>query len=422
MARILLGVSGGISAYKVVELARLATRAGHAVRVIETPAAVRFVGPATFEGITGAPVLVEEWERDPARGAYPGEAAPDHDPISHLELAARCDAYCIAPATAHTIAKMATGQADNLVTAAYLACPGPVFIAPAMNNHMYEHPATQANLDLLRDRGVNVIDAGTGPLASRGEWGVGRLAEPAAILEAVEMVAGGSPRPLDGMRVLVTAGGTREPIDAVRFVGNRSSGRMGYALAAEAARRGADVTVIAANTALDPTPGVRYVDVQTAAEVRDETLSRLADADLLLMAAAVADFRPTQAEDAKILKEGRDSLRVDLVPTADVLAEASKQRREGQLIVGFAAEHGPEGVERARAKLERKTLDAIVVNDISRPDIGFDSDYNEVAILGQAGELHVPRTTKEDVAARVLDFVQELRVKGGVRPGPGGRR
>jgi phosphopantothenoylcysteine decarboxylase / phosphopantothenate---cysteine ligase len=415
-------VSGGISAYKVVELARLATKEGHAVRVIQTPSGSRFVGRATFEGITGAPVLVEEWERDPARGAYPGEQAPDHDPISHLELAARCDAFCIAPATAHTIAKMATGQADNLVTAAYLACAGPVLVAPAMNNHMYEHPATQANLNLLRDRGVHVIEPGTGPLASRGEWGIGRLAEPGAILEAIEMVAGGAPRPLDGMRVLVTAGGTREPLDSVRFVGNRSSGRMGFALAAEAARRGATVTVIAANTALDATPGVRYVEVQTAEEVRDATLQRLADVDLLLMAAAVADFRPANPEDAKISKEGRDALTVDLVPTADVLAEAAAQRREGQIIVGFAAEHGPEGVERARAKLERKTLDAIVVNDISRPDIGFDSDHNEVAILGQNAELHVPRSTKEDVAVRVLDFVQELRVAGKTRPREGRRR
>jgi phosphopantothenoylcysteine decarboxylase / phosphopantothenate---cysteine ligase len=208
----------------------------------------------------------------------------------------------------------------------------------------------------------------------------------------------------------------------VRFVGNRSSGRMGFALAAEAARRGATVTVIAANTALDATPGVRYVEVQTAEEVRDATLQRLADVDLLLMAAAVADFRPANPEDAKISKEGRDALTVDLVPTADVLAEAAAQRREGQIIVGFAAEHGPEGVERARAKLERKTLDAIVVNDISRPDIGFDSDHNEVAILGQNAELHVPRSTKEDVAVRVLDFVQELRVAGKTRPREGKRR
>ncbi|MGH2978750.1 MAG: phosphopantothenoylcysteine decarboxylase, partial [Solirubrobacterales bacterium] len=200
------------------------------------------------------------------------------------------------------------------------------------------------------------------------------------------------------------------------------SGRMGFALAAEAARRGADVTVIAANTALDGTPSVRYVEVQTAAELRDATLSRLPDTDLLLMAAAVADFRPADPENAKISKEGRSSLSVELIPTTDVLAEVAAQRRKGQIIVGFAAEHGPEGVERARAKLERKTLDAIVVNDISRPDIGFDSDHNEVAILGQAGELHVPRSTKEDVAARVLDFVQELRVAAGDRPREGKRR
>jgi phosphopantothenoylcysteine decarboxylase/phosphopantothenate--cysteine ligase len=190
---------------------------------------------------------------------------------------------------------------------------------------------------------------------------------------------------------------------------------MGFALAAEAARRGADVTVIAANTALESTPGVRYVEVQTAAELRDATLARLPDTELLLMAAAVADFRPADAQDAKISKEGRGSLSVELVPTADVLAEASAQRRSGQIIVGFAAEHGPEGVERARGKLAGKGLDAIVVNDISRPDIGFDSDHNEVAILGRTGELHVPRSTKEDVAVRVLDFVQELRVAGGAR-------
>jgi phosphopantothenoylcysteine decarboxylase/phosphopantothenate--cysteine ligase len=286
---------------------------------------------------------------------------------------------------------------------------------------MYEHPATQANLNVLRDRGLHVIEPGTGPLASRGEWGVGRLAEPVAILEAIEMVAGGAPRPLDGMRVLVTAGGTREPLDAVRFVGNRSSGRMGFALAAEAARRGAAVTVIAANTALDATPGVRYVTVQTADQLRDATLSHLPDADLLLMAAAVADFKPEHPQDAKISRDDRDSLSVNLIPTTDVLAEASARRRAGQLIVGFAAEHGPQGIERARAKLERKALDAIVVNDISRPDIGFDSDHNEVAILGRADELHVPRSTKEDVAVRVLDFVQELRVTD-ARPREGKRR
>ena len=278
-----------------------------------------------------------------------------------------------------------------------------------MNNRMYEHAATQANLETLRARGVHVVEPGTGQLASRGEWGIGRLAEPAAILEAIEMVAGGAPRPLDGMRVLVTAGGTREPLDSVRFVGNRSSGRMGFALAAEAARRGAAVTVIAANTTLDRTPGVSYVPVGTAAELRDATLSRFEQADLLLMAAAVADFRPAQPLDDKITKDGRDSLSVDLVADRRRALRGGGTRREGQVIVGFAAEHGPEGVTRARAKLKRKTLDAIVVNDISRPDIGFDSDQNEVVIIGRAGELHVPRSSKEEVATRVLDFVQDLR-------------
>src|SRR5947207_2963831 len=265
MARILLGVSGGISAYKAVELARRATTAGHSVRVLQTQASLEFVGRATFEGITGAPVLVGEFERDPARGSYPGEPPPAHDPIGHLELASRCDVYCIAPASANTIAKLVAGVADNMLTATYLACPSPVVLAPAMNNRMYEHPATQANLETLRDRGVHIVEPGVGALASRGECGIGRLAEPAELLAAVELAAGtGAPRPLDGLRVLVTAGGTREPLDSVRFIGNRSSGRMGFALAAEAARRGADVTLVAANAAPAAAPGVSVVPVATA--------------------------------------------------------------------------------------------------------------------------------------------------------------
>lgn len=419
MARILLGVTGGISAYKAVELARLATKAGHAVRVIQTPASLEFVGRATFAAITGAPVLAGEFEHDPARGAYPGEPVPDHDPISHLELVARCDAYCIAPASANTIAKLATGQADSLPTAAYLACPSPVLVAPAMNNRMYEHPATQANLDVLRDRGVHVIDPGTGALASRGEWGIGRLAEPAELLAAIELAAGtGAPRPLDGLRVLVTAGGTREPVDPVRFLGNRSSGRMGFALAVESARRGARVTVIAANTTLTRSPGVDYLDVQTAEELRRATLERLADADVLLMAAAVADFRPARPHEAKIAKEEHVALTLELERTADVLTEAAARRRPGQSIVGFAAEHGAGAVARARVKLDRKQLDAIVVNDISRPEIGFDSDENEVTIVGRGGERHVARATKAEVAAEVLDFVQELRTIPSTQPEP----
>jgi phosphopantothenoylcysteine decarboxylase / phosphopantothenate---cysteine ligase len=410
VARILLGASGGISAYKAVELARLATKSGHAVRVLQTPASLEFVGRATFEGITGAPVLVEEFERDPARGAFPGEPVPDHEPIGHLELAARCDVYCIAPATANTIAKLAAGLADNMLTAAYLACASPVVLAPAMNNRMYEHPATKANLDALRTRGVHVVEPGTGALASRGEWGIGRLAEPADLLAAIELAAGtGAPRPLDGLRVLVTAGGTREPIDSVRFLGNRSSGRMGFALAAEAARRGAEVTVVAANATLPPAPGVTYVPVETAAQLRVATLERFPQCDVLLMAAAVADYRPAAAQDRKISKDEHEALAVELVRTADVLAEAAAIRRSGQSVIGFAAEHGAGGTERARRKLEHKGLDAIVVNDISRPEIGFDADENEVTIIAAGKERHVPIAGKAEVAAAVLDFVQSLR-------------
>src|SRR5215204_1952660 len=246
MARVLLGVTGGIAAYKALELTRLATKAGHAVRVIQTEVSTRFVGPASFAAITGAPVLITEWEPDALRGAFPGDPAPEHAPLSHLALVERADLYVVAPASANTIAKLAAGQADNLLTAAALACRRPLIVAPAMNDAMYEHAATRANLDTLRDRGVEVLEPGTGALGSPGEWGVGRLPEPPELLAAIEArlgaTQGGS---LDGLRVLVTAGGTREPIDAVRFVGNRSSGRMGWALADEAGRRGAQVTVLA---------------------------------------------------------------------------------------------------------------------------------------------------------------------------------
>jgi phosphopantothenoylcysteine decarboxylase/phosphopantothenate--cysteine ligase len=412
MARILLGVSGGIAAYKAVELVRLATRAGHSVRVVQTPAAQQFVGAATFEGITGAPVLSSEFERDPARGAYPGQPAPDHDPISHLELVRRCDAYVIAPASANTIAKLAAGLADNLLTSAALACTSPLVVAPAMNNAMYEHASTRANLEKLRERGVTVVDPGTGALASKGEWGVGRLAEPPEILAAVEQVlaprAGYTPRSLDGLRVLVTAGGTREPIDSVRYVGNRSSGRMGFAVAEEAAARGADVTVIAANVSLPRADGVRYEDVETAAQLEQAARRLFPDADVLVMAAAVADFRPP-AESTKLSKTGRDALELRLEPTTDVLTALSAERRPGQTLVGFAAEHGPEGVERARGKLERKGLDAVVVNDISRDDIGFDSGENEVTIVTEAGERPLAKAPKAEIARAIVDLVEEMR-------------
>src|SRR3954449_837459 len=247
MARILLGVSGGIAAYKALELTRLATKAGHSVRVIQTEASTRFIGTASFSAITGAPVLVSEFEPDDARGTFPGDPLPAHAPLSHLQLAEAADVFVIAPASANTIAKLAGGHADNLLTAAALACRKPLLVAPAMNHAMYEHPATRANLETLRARGVEVLEPATGALGSPGEWGVGRLPEPAELLAAIEARLGGAGGELDGARVLVTAGGTREPIDAVRFVGNRSSGKMGWALAEEAARRGAKVTVIAAN-------------------------------------------------------------------------------------------------------------------------------------------------------------------------------
>jgi phosphopantothenoylcysteine decarboxylase / phosphopantothenate---cysteine ligase len=414
MARILIGVSGGISAYKAVELARLAIKAGHSVRVVMTPAATNFIGRSTFEGITGAPVLIDEFEADPARGAFPGDAVPDHAPISHLELVRRADAYVIAPASANTIAKLAAGMADNLLTSAALACTAPLLVAPAMNNHMYEHAATQANLETLERRGVTIVPPGTGALASKGEWGVGRLADPADILGVVEQALGGAgfaPRSLDGLRVLVTAGGTREPIDAVRYVGNRSSGRMGFALADEAARRGAEVTVVAANVSLPRTEGINYVDVETAAELEQATREAFKSADLLLMAAAVADFRPSSPEPSKISKSGRDGLTVELVATSDVLAALGAERRPGQTIVGFAAEHGEGAEDRARDKLVRKGVDAIVLNDVSQAGIGFDAPENEVSVITRAGTHHVPRSLKSQVARAIIEIVEELHAE-----------
>jgi phosphopantothenoylcysteine decarboxylase/phosphopantothenate--cysteine ligase len=410
MARLLLGVSGGIAAYKAVEIVRLATAAGHAVRVVQTPASLNFVGRATFEAVTGAPVLVDEFEHDSARGAYPGDPTPAHDPISHLELVRRADAFAIAPASANTIAKLATGQADNLLTSAALACTAPLVVAPAMNGAMWAHPATAANVEVLRQRGARIVEPETGRLASKGEWGKGRLADPATIVSAIEAAAGPlAGGRLDGLRVLVTAGGTREPIDSVRYVGNRSSGRMGVALAAEAARRGAAVVLVGANLAVEPPPGVELIAVSTAAELEQAARSEFASADVLLMAAAVADFRPAEADTGKIKKTGRDGLALELEPTPDVLAGLAAERRAGQTLVGFAAEHGEGGLEHARGKLERKGLDAVVLNDISDPEIGFDSEQNEVTILTQVGEHPVRRGPKSSVAVAILDRVESLR-------------
>jgi phosphopantothenoylcysteine decarboxylase/phosphopantothenate--cysteine ligase len=409
MARILLGVSGGIAAYRALELARLATRAGHGVRVLMTPAAKRFVGEASFEGIVGAPVLSDEFERDPLRGAFPGDPLPDHDPIGHLAAVANADAYLVAPASANTIAKLAAGIADSMVTASFLACTAPRLVAPAMNDRMYADAATQANLKRLRERGIEMLEPETGELASRGEFGTGRLPSPKRLLAAVEAIVPAAPGPWDGLRVLVTAGGTREPIDSVRFIGNRSSGRMGLALAERALRRGAQVTLIAANVSLDEPAGLRRVDVETADELAAAVGEEFRSCHVLLMAAAVADFRPGRAAAGKIHREEGVGLDLRLEPTEDVLARIAGDRRPGQIVVGFAAEHGAEAIDRARSKLARKRLDAIVFNDVSRPEIGFDSERNEVTIVESEGEHPVSLGRKEEVAEAILDRVEALR-------------
>ncbi len=435
MARLLLGVSGGIAAYKALELVRLATKAGHSVRVIQTPTSERFVGVASFEGVTGAPVLTSEFARDPMRGAFPGDPLPQHEPISHLQLVANADVFLIAPASANTIAKLAQGLADNLLTSAALAARCPLVVAPAMNDAMYEHAATQANLTALRERGAVVVDPGVGALASKGEHGIGRLAEPPELLAACEAaIATSAVRPasrpdtsgtlavstsadapgdagsLAGVRVLVTAGGTREPIDSVRYVGNRSSGRMGFALAEQATRRGASVTVVAANVVLGQPEGVVVRAVETAAELGEACADEFARCDVLLMAAAVADFRPIAPADTKLKKHAADAPdAIALEPTPDVLSGLAAARRADQTIVGFAAEHGDGALAYAREKLVRKGLDAIVVNDISRPDIGFDVPENEVTIITAGGERAVPRAAKAAIADAILDEVERLR-------------
>jgi phosphopantothenoylcysteine decarboxylase/phosphopantothenate--cysteine ligase len=405
MARILLGVSGGIAAYKALELARLATLAGHGVRVTMTAAASRFVGAASFEGIVGAPVLSSEFEHDPHGGAYPGEARPEHAPIGHLEIAANCDAYLVAPASANTLAKLAAGIADSMLTTSFLACTAPRLVAPAMNDRMYADAATQANLATLRERGVETIEPGEGRLASRGEHGRGRLPDPAELLARLEAVLPAGQRPWDGKRVLVTAGGTREPIDPVRFLGNRSSGRMGIALAAAAARRGAEVTLIAANVALPTPAGVRRIDVETTEQLAKATREEFETKHLLLMAAAPADFRSAEVASGKLKRDS--GLALQLEPTQDILG--SLESRDDQAIVAFAAEHGHD-VARAREKLSRKNADLIVLNDVSDPTIGFDSADNAVTLIDAGGETGLPLAPKDEIAEQILDRVGERAI------------
>ena len=407
MPRLLLGASGGIAAYKALELVRLATADGYSVRVIQTSASQRFVGAASFAALSGAPVLSDQFERDPLRGAFPGEPLPEHDPASHLALSAAADVFLIAPASANTIAKLAHGLADNLLSAAALAARCPLIIAPAMNDAMWANPATAANVRALRERGVTVIEPAVGRLATHGEWGPGRMAEPAELLEAIDEALGG--RRWRGVRTLVTAGGTREPIDAVRFIGNRSSGRMGFAVAEAAGARGSDVVVVAANVALPRATGIRYSEVESAAELAHACEEEFEAADVLVMCAAVADFRPAEPIAGKIAREEGEPPAVRLQPTADIVASLASRRREGQTLVGFAAEHGAGALERARRKRERKGLDAIVLNDVSQSGIGFDSEHNAVTIITAAGESTVGPAAKRDVAEALLDAVEALR-------------
>jgi phosphopantothenoylcysteine decarboxylase / phosphopantothenate---cysteine ligase len=383
MSRVLLGVTGGIAAYKACELCRLLVQEGHDVVPLVTPGAERFVTAETFRALARRP--------------------PAEDVYLHLT---RADLLVVAPCTANTLAKLAHGLADNVLTEAALAHRGPVLVAPAMNPRMWAHPATRANAEALRARGVVLVGPDEGETAE-GELGVGRMAEPDEILRAATSLLFASNSLLQGKTVLVSAGGTREPVDAVRFVGNRSSGRMGVALAAEARRRGAVVTLLAANLAVPAPPGVELVETPTAADLEREVLGRAPEADVVVMAAAVADYRPAEALAAKRPKDTA-TWTLELEPTADVLSVLGDRRRAGQLLVGFAAETGAEGVERAREKLSRKGADLFVFNDVSRRDIGMDATDNEVTLLTRSAERTVAKAPKDEIAAAILDEVESL--------------
>jgi len=383
MAKVLLGVTGGIAAYKACELTRLLVKAGHDVIPLVTRGADRFVRRETFAALA----------RRPAK----------EDLYPHLT---RADLLLIAPLTANTMAKLAYGLADDVLTEAALAHRGPVLVAPAMNPRMWSHPATQANAATLRERGVELIGPDEGETAE-GELGVGRMAEPQEIFERAQALLGAQDGSLAGKRVLVTAGGTREPLDAVRYVGNRSSGRMGVALAEEARRRGAEVTLIASNLSVPAPAGVDIVDAPTAADVEDATAG--SDADVVLMAAAVSDYRPAQTDAAKRPKS-EETWTIELEPTADVLRGLGEGRKNGQVLVGFAAETADNGLERARRKLADKQVDLVVYNDVSRDDVGFDSEDNEVVIVSPQGERRVEKAPKETIAAAILDEVEHLLI------------
>lgn len=380
MARVLLGVTGGIAAYKACEVTRLLVKSGHEVVPLVTPGAQRFVAEETFLALARMPA---------STGLYP-----------HL---ARADLLVIAPCTANTLAKLAHGVADNVLTEAALAHRGPVLVAPAMNPRMWAHPATQANVELLRARRVEFVGPDEGELAE-GEWGVGRLAEPPEIAARIEQLL--APGSLAGRRVLITAGGTREPIDSVRFVGNRSSGRMGVALAEEARRRGAEVILLAANLQVEPPYGIETIPTPTAQSMLDAAVA-LADVDIALLAAAVADYRPADVLATKRPKDAH-GWAIDLAPTDDVARALGDRKRPGQVLVAFGAEHGAAGLERKRAMLETKHADLVVFNDIGRSDIGFDTADNEVVLVTADGETTVAKAAKSVIAGAILDEVERL--------------
>jgi phosphopantothenoylcysteine decarboxylase/phosphopantothenate--cysteine ligase len=374
-------VTGGIAAYKACELVRLFVKDGHDVTPVLTPDAERFVAAHTFEALA---------RKEAPRHLYP-----------HLVDA---DLLVVAPLSANTLAKLAHGLADNVLTQAALAVRCPVLVAPAMNVRMWEHSATQGNIQLLVERGVEVIGPEEGELAE-GEHGAGRMSEPETIFaRCLELL--GADGPLREKHVLVSAGGTREPLDSVRFVGNRSSGKMGVAVAREARRRGAQVTLVASNVAVQPPEGIQVVQAPSAADLAREVLAR-ADADVVVMAAAVADYRPAEPDQNKRPK-GSDVWTIDLEPTQDVLAELGRRRQNGQLLVGFSADEGEAGLARARMKLTNKGGNLFVYNDVSRSDIGFESDWNEIVLVTLTGERVVSRRSKEDCAVAILDEVEAL--------------
>jgi phosphopantothenoylcysteine decarboxylase/phosphopantothenate--cysteine ligase len=393
--RILLGVTGSIAAYKAVELLRRLTQAGAEVQVAMTEAATKFVTPLTFETLSRQEVLLDMWS-----------LAYNHR-IGHLEATERADLLVVAPATAQTIARLALGLADDFLSCIYLASRCPVLVAPAMDRDMFEHPALQENLARLRGRGVHILEPESGPLAS-GLVGRGRLAEIPAILAAIERILAPR-RDLDGRVVLVTAGPTREPLDPVRYLSNRSSGKMGYAIAEAAAARGATVILVSGPTALAAPPGVDMIQVETAQEMYDAVLAKLPLAAVVLKAAAVADYRPKQRAGQKI-KKAEGPSEIALEPTPDILAEVAR-RKGSRVLVGFAAETN-DLVANARKKLAQKHLDLMVANDVSQPGAGFDADTNIVKILDPAGGVEeLPLLSKREVADRILDRVVVLLAK-----------